>query len=270
MISKIIALTLILAGSILCIINLYGLNSELQPEFHEFTEFRFENDFNLTYSQSLEGISRLPIETNLEFAVRITPVIANRLAHIEWNLPTDPDEYHQRVPVWENYILYLMGVFTTIPEYKKYHFSNYKRSLQRGIGICGDASMIMSQILDEQKIQNKIISFPGHVIVSAIIDQKEYSFDADFGVVLPFSPKEMNQYPDNIKQYYLDAGFTRFDARTLRNSYSLEFETWNGVSHFFTKKYYFEKLAYALKWPLPLILLFAGAYLLRRRKTKIT
>jgi hypothetical protein len=41
--------------------------------------------------------------------------------------------------------------------------------MERGIDICGDASMIMSQILERNGIESKIVTFPGHVVVAATI-----------------------------------------------------------------------------------------------------
>lgn len=49
----------------------------------------------------------------------------------------------------------------------------------------------------------------------------------------------------------------------LVRAYALPYERWDGVTHFMTKKYYFEKVAYMLKWPLPLCLVAFGAILIR-------
>ncbi|MFT6836447.1 MAG: hypothetical protein ACJA0H_002497 [Francisellaceae bacterium] len=68
------------------------------------------------------------------------------------------EQFNQLIPIWENYFIYFMGVFSGIPEYERYHFANYQRSLERGIGLCGDASMVISQLLDKQNISNKILT----------------------------------------------------------------------------------------------------------------
>lgn len=255
-------------GTVLLCINLYGLKAELEPQYNEFTEFRFENDSILSYEQTLDQIDKLITESDSQYAARVTSLIANRLAHIQWEIPADPDEYNQRVPIWENYILYLAGLVTNIPEFERYHFADYTRSLKRGIGICGDASMILSQLLNKQDIKNEIISFPGHVVVSTYIDGESYTFDPDFGVVLPFSPEEIRNTPEITEQFYLDANYTYYDAAGLREGYRFEFEKWSGVSHFITNKYYFEKMSYAIKWPLPILLIILGAIIYRRYQPK--
>ena len=50
-------------------------------------------------------------------------------------------------------------------------------------------------------------------------------------------------------------------AGNLKNN---GFKYWNGTSHFITKKYYFEKIAYVVKWALPLSLFFIAAILWRK------
>ena len=42
------------------------------------------------------------------------------------------------------------------------------------------------------------------------------------------------------------------------------FKYWNGTSHFITKKYYFEKIAYVVKWALPVILLCIAMIMWRK------
>jgi hypothetical protein len=222
----------------------------------------------LTYQDAKQEIQRNPDEGDQEYAARITNVISQSLAHIHWAKEQDTTRYHQLVPIWENYFIYFMGKFSGIPEYEKYHFANYDRSIERGIGICGDASMIMSQLLDKQGIKNQLLSFPGHVVLSATMpDKNEYIFDPDFGVALPYTVQQVNSSPKLIEPFYQQAGYTTKDAQTISRSLGGEFERWNGVTHFITKKYYFEKVAYWLKWPLPLIMIAIGIFFIRRKKT---
>jgi hypothetical protein len=52
----------------------------------------------------------------------------------------------------------------------------------------------------------------------------------------------------------------------MANIYTEQYTVWDGVEHFMTKKYYFEKLAYLLKWPTPIIFILLGIYLLKRQE----
>lgn len=269
-ISKLVYILFILVGFIFTIINLYGLTQDIRPPNMYMQDFRFKEDLKLTYAQAVQSLNKLPEESELDFNKRVTEVISSSLAHIHWNEEIDSSTFHQLVPIWENYFLYFAGKFSGLPDFEKYHFADYKRSLKRGIGICGDASMIMSQVLEKDGTQNQIISFPGHVVVeTANTSGEKYTFDADFGVFIPYSVNQINQSPSLIERFYQEKGYSQKEINTLRRSYGKEFQRWNGVQHFITKKYYFETLTYWLKWPAPLFAMVLGFVLLRKQNKTI-
>lgn len=256
---------LIVLGGMLTIANLYGLNKDIRPPGLFETDLRFKNDISLNYEETIQAIQKDEHEDDLQYEKRLSTVIANGIAHIHWDKEQDTTRFNQLVPIWENYFLYFMGRFSGIPEFEKYHFANYERSLKRGIGICGDASMIMSQLLNEQGIANQIITFPGHVIIAAQDhDGREIMLDPDFGVAIPYSIKEVQQSPNLVGQYYLQKGYTDEDVSFFRKEYAKDSKRWNGVSHFITNKYYFEKITYFLKWPLPILMILSAILILRR------
>lgn len=258
---KVLITLLLTSGLSLLAINTYGLFQDVRPNTLNTEPLRFPNDVSLDFDQAMQHIKLKEQEAPLDYVVRMTDVISQSLAHIHWNEEQDITKYNQLIPVWENYFLYFMGIASGIPEYEKYHFAHYQRSLRRGVGICGDASMVMSQLLDKQGIPNQILSFPGHVVVAATVDGKEGVYDPDFGVVLPLSPDEIKQAPTTIYQHYVDKGYSLREIQNLMRAYNLGFKRWDGVSHFITNKYYFEKVAYALKWPLPILLILLASYL---------
>ncbi|MDP5130365.1 MAG: hypothetical protein NWQ54_05745, partial [Paraglaciecola sp.] len=156
-----------LSGITLLTINLYGLTQTLAPAAITIDDLRFrEKDVTMSREALLLNLPRQINETDQLYAERITTNIAATLAHIHW-LDYHPSQFNQRVPLWENYILYFMGLFSGIPEFERYHFSSPEKSIERGIGICGDASILLSQLLSRQGINNKIVTFPGHVVVEA-------------------------------------------------------------------------------------------------------
>jgi len=264
-IKKALFIFVLILGGLLTFINVYGKYQNIRPLIIFNDELRFKNDQPKSFNQTLFQLNKGKNETDLQFSKRVTKVIASGLAHIHWE-KYEPDKFNQLVPIWENYFLYFMGKFSDIPEYSKYHFADYKKSLERGIGICGDASMIMSQVLDNNNIDNKIITFPGHVIVSAQFNDNEMLFDADFGVYLPFSPDEIKQSPSLVDNYYLDAGYFDYDVKSFNNIYNNTYQRWSGVKHFITKKYYFEKVSYWLKWPLPIFMIIISLFSLHKSK----
>ncbi len=261
------AVLLLLSGVALFSINLYGLTQDIRPEGIENVDFRFKNDLTLPFEQAIQEVKRSDDEDELSYATRLSETISKSLAHIHWKEEPDIDRYHQRIPIWENYFLYFLSYFTPVPEFERYHYTDYRRSLERGIGICGDASMIMSQLLDEQGIPNQLVSFPGHVILEATMsDGEKIVFDPDFGLTIPFSIHELNQSPGSSAPYYLEEGYTKRAVGGLVRAYGMGFERWDGVTHFMTKKYYFEKVAYWLKWPVPVLLIITGLIIFRRKK----
>lgn len=268
--SKGIAGILLVTGSLLLLLNLYGVTQELRPKGLTPEVLRFgEQDLTLSPLELQQAVFRLPSESDEQYARRLTLDLAGGIAHVEWE-EYDPDLFHQRVPVWENYILYLMGVVTSIPEYTRYHYANPYRSIERGIGICGDASMTLSGLLDEQGITNKIITVPGHVMVEAYFDGRPLLLDADFGVILEQGIMFYQQNPQAlISAYQQQLG--RVNDGELMIAHNLikdGFKYWNGTAHFITKKYYFEKIAYVLKWVMPVSFIFLGLFLWRRAVTK--
>lgn len=247
-------------------LNFYGLTQSLRPDNLVSQHLRFK-ELDMTISPSIfkANVEKKVKETDKQYASRLTHVIASGLAHIHWE-KYEPGEFNQRVPVWENYILYLMGIITNIPEYERYHYANPYRSIERGIGICGDASMIMSQMLDKNGIVNKIVTVPGHVMVEAKISGKTALYDPDYGVVLNYSADALHANPEHLNQLYINQGFELADELFLKNSFSQGHQFWDGASHFITKKYYFEKLAYILKWLIPLILGLFGIWSLFKKR----
>ena len=266
-VGKLSALVFISIGLMFTIVNIYGMFQDIRPVIIFEDELRFENDQPLEYQQVLNQLQRNTDESDKEFAERATRVVAEGLAHIRW-LNYAPEKFNQLVPIWENYFLHFMGRYSGIPEYERYHFTDYKKSLYRGIGICGDASMVLSQVLDEQGIDNQIITFPGHVIVSAQFtdaanNAMEYTLDPDFGVILGVSPEEIKNAPYFAAKQYGYSGYQR-DVRIMNHVYNNDFQRWDGVQHFVTKKYYFERVSYWLKWPLPILFILLGVFFWRK------
>jgi hypothetical protein len=259
---------LLVTGSLLLVINIYGLSRDIRvSEFHD-DYLIFQNDQPTDFNSTLIDLIRHSDEGDIEYASRITHVVAKGLAHLDW-LVYPEEKFNQLIPIWENYFLYFMGKFSGIPEYKRYHFANYRRSLERGIGICGDASMIMSQLLNQQNIANKILTFPGHVVVAASFDNgQQYILDADYGVIIPYSLNEFATSSTDIAKLYSEAGYPRRDFLLFQKIYSQDYNVWDGVEHFITKKYYFEKISYWLKWPVPILMILLGLYALLKARSR--
>lgn len=259
MMRKVLPKLLLFIGIALLSLNIYGLFQNIRPKIILSDELRFENDLIYNYQQALNLINKKVDESELDFSIRVTKVVQGSLAHIHW-LRYEPSKFNQIVPIWENYFLYFMGKFSGIAEFERYHFTNYKRSLERGIGICGDASMVLFQVLKQNNIDNQIVSFPGHVIIETTSGN---ILDPDFGVFVPFSIHDIQQSPDLITEYYEQQGYSKKEINNLKKIYKSNYKKWHGVKQFLTKKYYFEIITYFLKWILPIILIIISYLLIK-------
>jgi len=266
-----ILITAVLTGLILLLTNFYGLTQSIRKPGlgvidHE--ELRFIPREVWSYEQSLKAIEKLSDQTSAKHLVsEANRVVNSSLIHIDW-LKVNPLEYRQLVPFWENYFLWAIGKFSGLPQFERYHYADYRRNIRRGIGICGDASTVLSSVLDNYGIENRIVSFKGHVIVEY---EDEYGAwflaDPDFGVEMGGDLQQLVQDPERFRQYYLDAGYATAEVDYLFEAYDSTFAIFDNTYHFMTKRYIFEKVSYVVKWLLPIILLlFSGLYVLRKRK----
>lgn len=261
--NRAIGLAAMLIGLTLLAMNLYGLTQDLRPGGLTSEHMRFgERDQVLSQTEFNEQVVRKRGESDAGYADRLVAVIADGMAHIDWErYPID--QFHQRVPIWENYILWAMSWLTPIPEYDRYNFVDISRSIARGIGICGGASMLMSELLADEGIEHRMVTVPGHVMIEARIGSNWQIYDPDFGVATGLSVDEAMADAIGFAEAYRSAG--RYDAgvTVVIDGLARSHRYWDGVSHFVTKKYYFEKIAYLLKWFMPFV--FVSAALLHFR-----
>jgi hypothetical protein len=256
---KYVAWAAFLMGTILMLINIYGLFQPLRNPIlgsEDPALLRFEPEEVWTYERSMKEVEKLNALTPKTGLVSsANKVVQQSLVHVEWK-KVDPGEYRQLIPVWENYYLYTLGLFSGLPQIERYHFSNYKKTFERGIGICGDASIALSSILDDHNIENRIISFPGHVIVEYLDAEGDSRLiDPDFGVELGASLAELTTDTDGIHQRYLDAGYSTREVSYLLENYQKNYAIFENTYDFMAKRYIFERASYILKWLFPLILL---------------
>lgn len=254
-----------LVGLTLLGLNLYGLTKSLRPEGLNPEVLRFsQNDLTLSKNEFFSSSLRLKSESDYEYATRLTYVISNGMAHVHWDR-FEPSVFHQTVPVWENFILFLMGKYSGIPEFERYHFTIPEKSIERGVGLCGDAAMLLSELLLREGIKNKIVTVPGHVMVETSIGGKNTLLDPDFGVILKHDVATYLASPEQLELEYNLSGFRGNGEQVVsKGMRSGEIEYWNDTKHFVTKKYYFERVSYLLKWLIPITLLLTPVVLNRK------
>ncbi len=117
------------------------------------------------------------------------------------------DRYRLRVPVYENYLLYLASYIR--PDYfEKYEFVSARKALERGIGLCSQQAMAVRGAMKRNGVPARIVLLSGHVVVTAEVDRGEWwVLDPDYGVVIPKSISEIERDPEIIRPYYRAKGY---------------------------------------------------------------
>lgn len=105
-------------------------------------------------------------------------------------------------PVWENYILRFRQEVTGK---KKYEFRNYKKSIERGVGICSQPCIALQDLLNHDGIEADLWDIKGHVVVEAkFSDGTHYTLDPDYGQYVPLGMDAIQANPELVREAYKD------------------------------------------------------------------
>lgn len=257
-----------LTGFVLLAINVYGLFQPLRMPglgIDGQEHLRFIPERTWEYQHSLKQIEQLKsVASESALVNQANHVVNKSLVHIEWE-KVDPVAYRLRVPIWENYFLYFMGEFSGLPQFQRYHYADFERNIERGVGICGDASTILSSVLDQYKVENSIVSFQGHVIVETENKQGDRRLlDPDFGVLINHDLETLLTDPEIVRPVYLEAGYSDREVNRLVKAYGSSFRVFDDTYHFMTKRYIFENVTYFLKWIFPVLLILFSLFIGRK------
>lgn len=268
---NLVVTVMLVLGLVLLSLNLYGLTQPLRKPGLGVTDqelLRFIPDQVWDYETSLSAINSLAgTESDVPLPEQANDVVHQSLVHVKWT-DVDPVAYRQLVPPWENVYLWAVGRFSGLPQFERYHYADYRRSIERGIGICGDASIVLSSVLDRYSVESDIISFRGHVIVEYENPEGEkLLLDPDFGVVINRSLNELKANPELVRPLYLEAGYPRQEVDDLVSIYSGDLAIFDDTYGFMAKRYIFEKVTYVLKWVLPPLLILPAIVLWFRRRS---
>ena len=109
---KSLKISLFVLGVFLLSLNMIGLFKTMRnPDIYteENTLRNRIGDVTIRYPEILDMLERKPGESNVDFAIRINKVVNDGFMHY-WK-KEGIDKYHLRVPIWENYMLYLLKNF---------------------------------------------------------------------------------------------------------------------------------------------------------------
>ena len=255
-------------GFVLFGLNIFGLFKTMRnPAIYseEKTLRNRINDITIKYPEIKEMLKRKEHETNKDFGIRINKVVNDGFIHY-WK-KEGIDKYHLRVPVWENWILYLAS-YMSPKTYMYYEFSNYKKNLERGVGLCSTHSTIVKGVLLDNGIKAELLDVGGHHVVvrAELNDTTTYILDPDFGVVVPFDTLAITTNPELVRAPYSNmASLYYTDAK---DPYTTDLM----VNIFGKKKYvysvdnWFEYFSYWAIWIIPILLALPLAISLFRKK----
>jgi hypothetical protein len=169
-------------GAALLAVNVYGLSQPLRHPLLSATRGAFYPvDLTLSAREAFAQLRRQPQDSDESYAVRATMAVANAVLH-RWQ-SAEFVEYRVRIPVWENWVLHLLGLID--PKLHAYIFWDHRRGLLRGIGECGHVASILVGYLREHGVDARMVSLNGHVVVTANVGEGRWHIlDPDSGVII--------------------------------------------------------------------------------------
>ena len=265
---------LFIIGIILLMLNAPGIFLSLRnSSSNNETSTKLNNDITLNDVEVKQQIVRRANESDEEYVFRITKIIHEGI--VDYWRDEGIVKYNLRVPIWENYLLYLAS-FIKPDIYRKYEFADYNKAIERGVGQCSQQAIIVTGILNDNGIDAEIIALSGHFVLRAKVKENTwYVVDPDFGVVIPHDIFEIEANPDLIRPYYGDIESKLNASEGLSSRMVALYGHYgnviykNGVIGYFGQKlYYFEYLSYIAIWVIPLIMFMPYSLTVLKRRAK--
>jgi hypothetical protein len=246
-----------LAGVFLLAINIYGLFRSMRNPAIYSEEKTLRNrigDITIKYPEIKEMLKRKVHESNKDFAVRINKVVNDGFIHYWKN--EGIDKYHLRVPVWENYMLYLAS-YINPNKYRLYEFSNYKKNLERGVGLCSTHSTIVKGVLLDNGIKAELLDVGGHHVVvrTELDDTTAYILDPDFGIVVPFDTAAITANPELVRAPFSNMAALYYPDAKDPYTTDLMVDIFGKNKHVYSIENWFENFSYWSIWIIPLLLM---------------
>lgn len=218
-----------------------------------------QNSYNkiINYEESISRLNRSDLTRN-EYLIFSTETIHQSIIHYFPSDKINSMKFNSWIPITENYILYTLGFFHE--KLRTWEIYNYKKAIERGIGLCNQHAIILDQLLKEKGIESKLIGLDGHVIATAKNEEGLWwLLDPNYGVTVPFSLEDVQKQPSLIEKYYQKEGYSKERINKISKMF-------NANSNFIGKDWYarnqrYKNIIYSfseyLKWIIPFILIFS-------------
>ena len=256
---------LLVAGILLLGVNITGFFISLKnPDVYIEEKGLFKNDVLLSDEQFFSIVDQ-GLTNRKTYARKLNEAVNLAIVHY-WG-DSGTHKYNFRIPFYENFILFSLGYL--IPDlFGKWELFDYKKAVERSVGLCSQHAIIISQILKEKNIPAKMVGLEGHVVVTAQVDQKKdewWILDGDYGVVIEHNIDKIEKQPEIVRPFYQRKGYDSPTIQVLVDIYGKEGNSVSKLNRHYPERYYFEKLSYMLKWIIPFGLM---APYVRRREAK--
>lgn len=268
-----------ITGTVLLLLNISGLFLSLRnPDIYQEQKVSFFEDISLTAQEVYSNIAREEREPADRFVLRINDLINRGIAHY-W-VDEGIEKYNLRIPVWENYLLYISS-FIDPEHYKKYEFADYVKAIERGVGLCSQHAIIVTGILNANGIEAEMIGLSGHVVLRAKIEEGSwYVADPDYGTVIPHDISEIEDNPEIIRPSYRNLrGLSHVNdiEPVIDNLVDIFGKEGNRIckdgirGYTGSEKFNREYLSYIFIWIIPIIMLLPYTFrFLRNKSTNIS
>ncbi len=249
---KIILVILFILGMILMVFNITGLFKSLRNEelYSEITPYK--DDISIRFEDAKKQWVHGENESEKDFAVRATVLVSKSMAHYWRN--EGIKKYHMRVPLWENYILTFKQLITG---HQKYEFRNYKKVIERGVGLCSQPCIGLKYLLNENGIEADLWDLQQHIVAGVSFkDRTEYTLDPDYGYVIPVAIRGLLGNPNLVREAYKnhDAVYASHVTEHKHTEDIVKMYQQEG-NHIYSMDKSFEDFSYIAKWVLPFLLI---------------
>jgi hypothetical protein len=252
-------------GFCLFIVNIVGLFISLRNE----TIYQEKAGINLTEKELYQRINEA-ITDKKNYITHLNEAVHQGIAHY-WR-DAGINKYNLRIPFYENYLLFIAS-YLDPEEYLKYEFYDYRRAIERGVGLCSQQAIIVSEILLKKNIPSFIIGLSGHVVLRAQVDANRdewWVLDPDYGVVIPHDIDIIANNPKIIRSFYAKAGYKLKTINSLGKIYEEKegyvVRSEQGAKGYRIKRFRAERIFYLLKWIIPCIFVIASILLFFNRR----
>ena len=254
-----------LAGLLLLGFNITGLFKTLRNPALKTEKTPYRNDLAVSFREAKKNWDRKADEDEKAYALRATMLVHDVMLHY-WK-DEGIKKYHLRVPVWENYLLWFAAWVKPV-EYRKYEFRDYKKALERGVGICSQQAMALKGLLMANGIKASLWDIAGHVVVSATFgDGSQWILDPDYGKYVPYSIREIEENPERVRASYKDQNDVYASwLKKHKTTEDLVKEYEKTGNHIYSMNPTFEKFSYVAVWVIPFLLMIPFLFMQFKRK----